>query len=76
MLHMHGNIPYMFDYLADLVVHLLLLKSLMAGPPDPPPLPVNRVPPVVNLIKHFTIVIYDSRVLLTTNFPNITTLES
>ena len=24
---MHGNIPYMFVYLADTIVHLLLLKS-------------------------------------------------
>ena len=26
---MHGNVPYMFDYWADPVVHLLLLKSYM-----------------------------------------------
>ena len=30
MQHMHGNIPYMFDYWADPVVHLLLGKSSMA----------------------------------------------
>ena len=29
MQHMHGNIPYMFDCQAHLVVHLLLLKSSM-----------------------------------------------
>ena len=29
MQHMHGIIPYMFDCWADLVVHLLLLKSSM-----------------------------------------------
>ena len=29
---MHGIIPYMFDYWADPVVHLLLLKSSMAEP--------------------------------------------
>ena len=27
MQHMHGNIPYLFDFWADLVVHLLLQKS-------------------------------------------------
>ena len=30
MLHMHGNISYMFDYWANLVVHLLLMKSSMS----------------------------------------------
>ena len=29
MQHMHGNIPYSFDFWADLDVHLLLLKSSM-----------------------------------------------
>ena len=29
MQHMHGNIPYTFDYWADLGVHLLLLKCSM-----------------------------------------------
>ena len=28
---MHGNIPYLFDCWADLVVHLLLLKSSSMG---------------------------------------------
>ena len=28
--HMHGNIQYLFDFLADPFVHLLLLKSSMA----------------------------------------------
>ena len=28
---MLGNIPYMFDYWADPVVHLLLQKSSMSG---------------------------------------------
>ena len=27
MLHMYGNIPYMFDHWDDPVVHLLLLKT-------------------------------------------------
>ena len=27
--NMHGNIPYMFDYWADPVVHLFILKSSM-----------------------------------------------
>ena len=27
---MHGNIPYMFDYWAIPVVHLLIIKSSMA----------------------------------------------
>ena len=29
---MHGNIAYLFDFWAYLVVHLLLLKSSMLGP--------------------------------------------
>ena len=32
MQHMHDNIPNWFDFWADLVVHLLLLKSFMAMP--------------------------------------------
>ena len=30
---------------------------------------LNPAAPVVNLIKHFTVVIYDSRVVLTTKLP-------
>ena len=29
---MHGNIPYLFDFWADPIVHLLLLKSSMVKP--------------------------------------------
>ena len=28
---MHGNIPYLFDYWANMFVHLLPLKSSMAN---------------------------------------------
>ena len=32
MQHMHGIIPLLFDFWADPVVHLLLLKSSMKSP--------------------------------------------
>ena len=31
ILHMHGNIPYLFDFWADQFAHFLLLKSSMVG---------------------------------------------
>ena len=34
MLQMNGTIPFMFDYWADPVVHLLLLKSSMVKERD------------------------------------------
>ena len=30
MQYMHGDIPYLFDFLADAFVHLRLLKNFMA----------------------------------------------
>ena len=30
MQHMHGNIPHMFDYWANSIIHLLLLNSSLA----------------------------------------------
>ena len=48
MQHMHGNLPYMSDYWADPVVHLLLLKNCKSNNKTKRLSLVSRIDSVVN----------------------------